>query len=250
MRPSTLFFRDTLRRLIWPAVVMALMFLVFWRPTVLIASMELDNQRSAGEKAAMSQVSGPPWHYGSAPARFTLILYADLECPYCRTYVSPLMAWVERHPDIRLQWQHLPLAMHEPAASQLAALAECAGEAGGPEAYWRTISWIYQHTRGDGQGLPDGIYAPAHETLHACLASERPLAIVQAQANGAADDGIAATPTLHLRDERSGQFLWLQGPIPGDALLSAMDLLVTDDPAIEPIEATELTAVSDGNKPR
>lgn len=250
MRPPTSSFRDTLRRLIWPAVVMVLTLLVFWRPAVPIASMEQNNQRSADDRAAMSLVVGPPWHYGSTLARYTLILYADLECPYCRTYVPPLMAWINRHPDIRLQWQHLPLAMHEPAASELAALAECAGEAGGPEAYWRTISWIYQHTRGEGLGLPDGMYPPDREALRACLASERPLEIVRAQAEGAAGNGIAATPTLHLRDERTGQSLWLQGPIPGDALLSAMDLLATDDPASELAETTELSAVPDGNKPR
>ncbi|WP_242500235.1 DsbA family protein [Nitrosomonas eutropha] len=223
---------------------------MFWRPSVPSASIEQGTQPSAANSAAMSQVSGPPWHHGSHTARFTLILYADLECPYCRTYVPPLMAWIERHPDIRLQWQHLPLSMHEPAASELAALAECAGEAGGPEAYWRTISWIYQYTRGEGLGLPDGMYPPDHEALYACLASERPLAIVRTQAQGAASNGIAATPTLHLRDERTGQSLWLQGPIPGDALLSAMDLLVTDEPASELAETTELSAVPDGNKPR
>lgn len=250
MRPPTSSFRDMLRRLIWPAVVMVLTFLVFWRPSVPIASIEQDIQPSAADRAAMSQVWGPPWHHGLATARFTVILYAELECPYCRTYVPPLMAWIERHPDIRLQWQHVPLSMHEPAASQLAALAECAGEVGGSEAYWRTISWIYQHTQGEGLGLPAGVLHPCHRALRACLASERPLAIVQAQADGAADNGIAATPTLYLRDERTGESLRLQGPIPGDALLSAMDLLVADDPVSELAETTELSAVPDGNKPR
>src|SRR3546814_7434045 len=68
--------------------------------------------------------------------------------------------------------------------------------------------------------------SPEHDALRACLASERPLAIVRAQAEGAASNGIAATPTLHLRDERTGQSLWLQGPIQGDTLLSAMDLQI------------------------
>src|SRR3546814_6254925 len=111
--------------------------------------------------------------------------------------------------------------MHEPAASQLAVLAECAGEAGGLEVYWRPVSWIYQHTQGKGLGLPDGIYPPDHDALRACLASERPLAIVRAQAEGAARNGIAATPTLHFRDERPGHSLGLKGPIQGDTLLSA-----------------------------
>ncbi|MGB3288588.1 MAG: thioredoxin domain-containing protein [Burkholderiaceae bacterium] len=243
-------FRNTLRRLILAAVVMLLTFLVLWRPSVPIASTAQDTYLSADDQAAMFHVSGPPWHHGSATARFTLILYADLECPYCRTYVPPLMAWIERHPDIRLQWQHLPLSMHEPAASQLAALAECTGEAGGSAAYWRTISWIYQHTRGGGLGLPNNIYHPDSKVLNTCLISERPLAIVRAQAQDAVENGISATPTLQLRDERSGQSLWLQGPLQGDALLSAMDLLSTDDTSFATEPFTVLSAVSDGNKPR
>src|SRR3546814_4390192 len=119
--------RDRLRRLSWPVAAMALMLLVFWRPAVLIAST--DAQLSADDGAAMSQASGPPWHYGSTLARYTLILYADLECPYCKAYVPALMAWIERHPDIRLHWPHLPLSIHEPAPSQLAVLAESAGDA-------------------------------------------------------------------------------------------------------------------------
>ncbi len=250
MRLSMPSFRDTSRRLIWLVVIMLLTFLVLWRPSVPIASMEQSTHLSASDGASMPHVSGPPWHYGSATARFTLILYADLECPYCRTYVPPLMAWIERHPDIRLQWQHLPLSMHEPAASRLAALAECTGEVGGSAAYWRTISWIYQHTWGDGLGLPDNIYPPDSNVLNICLASERPLAIVRAQAQDAVENGVSATPTLQLRDERTGQSLRLQGPVQGDALLSAMDLLSTDDTSLRTEAFTVLSAVSDGNKPR
>src|SRR3546814_20630133 len=77
----------------------------------------------------------------------------------------------------------------------------------------------------------------------------RPLAIVQAQADGAADHGIAATPTLQMRAERTGKSLWLPRPIPGDSLLSAMDLLALVDPASELEETTDLPAVPAGNQP-
>lgn len=32
------------------------------------------------------QPSGPPWQMGNPEGRFTLTLYADLECPFCREY--------------------------------------------------------------------------------------------------------------------------------------------------------------------
>ena len=68
---------------------------------------------------------------GNPEGRFTLTLYADLECPFCREYFPQLKRWVGNNTDVALQWHHQPLAAHEPAASAEARLAECAAEAGG-----------------------------------------------------------------------------------------------------------------------
>lgn len=37
-----------------------------------------------GPEAAQAHPAGPPWRHGPADARFTLTLYADLECPFCK----------------------------------------------------------------------------------------------------------------------------------------------------------------------
>ena len=71
---------------------------------------------------------------------FTLTLYADLECPFCREYFPQLKRWVGANADVALQWQHQPLAAHEPAASAEARLAECAAESGGHVAFCRPLN--------------------------------------------------------------------------------------------------------------
>ncbi|MGR0116407.1 DsbA family protein [Ralstonia pseudosolanacearum] len=173
---------------------------------------------------------GPPWIYGRADARVTVTEYADLECPYCRAYFPALKRWMDAHPDVNWQWQHLPLSMHEPAATAEARLAECAGEAGGHAAFWNAVEWIYAHTRGDGQGVLDSQSYPGLTSAVAhCLNSTRPDASIHKQAAEAGRDGITATPTLRLHDRRSGRSLVLQGPVEGDALLSAIDWLATGD---------------------
>ncbi len=83
---------------------------------------------AAGSEA--SKPAGPPWLYGRADARFTVVGYADLECPYCRAYFPALKRWIDAHPEVNWQWHHLPLSMREPAATAGARLAECAGEDG------------------------------------------------------------------------------------------------------------------------
>lgn len=181
-------------------------------------------------EVAQAHPAGPPWRHGPADARFTLTLYADLECPFCKAYYPTLMAWIDAHPEASLRWHHLPLAMHDPEASRLARVAECAGEAQGHEAFFGAIAWLYQNTRGDGQGLPTDQAWPGLTTaMRACLDSDRPAAIVRAQADEAVRSDINATPTVRLDDGLTGKSLLLHGPVEGDALLSALDLVASEE---------------------
>lgn len=225
---SSLFSRFPLRRMLGPLMALALTLL-------LVATWYLTSQSGspaktgAGNAVSQSFQAGPPWRYGKADARFTLVLYADLECPYCKSYYPLLRAWVDRNPEANLQWHHLPLPMHEPAATRQARLAECAGEAGGHAAFWQAVTWIYQQTRSDGAGIPENMQYPAlTPEIQACLDSTRTEAIIQAQANEGSREGVTATPTLKLSDNQSGHTLVLPGPVEGDALLSALDLLLSD----------------------
>ncbi len=184
------------------------------------------------------QVDGPPWLMGNPDGRFTLTLYADLECPFCREYFPQLKRWVGSNADVALRWHHQPLAAHEPAALTEARLAECAAEAGGHAAFWQAVEWVYAHTRSDGQGLPDGLrYPESTPAIEQCMASDRADAAIRAQAAEATKSGVTATPSLRVHDRQTGQAILLQGPVEGDALLSAMDMLaVGEGPAAQASE--------------
>ena len=192
---------------------------------------------------ASTGTDGPPWLMGSSESRFTLTFYADLECPFCKEYFPQLKRWVGNNADVALQWHHLPLAEHEPAASAEARLAECVAETGGHAAFWQAVEWVYAHTRSDGQGLPDGLrYPESTPAIEQCLATERADTVIRAQAVEATKSGVTATPSLRLHDRQTGQAILLQGPIEGDALLSAMDMLATDDTADVPSTGTPADA--------
>ncbi|CAD2254577.1 thioredoxin domain-containing protein [Xanthomonas arboricola] len=196
------------------AALAALLYsvLVLTRPTALSASTP-------------EPTDGPPWRHGPSTARFTVVVYADLECPFCQTYTPILRAWVDAHPDVNLQWNHLPLAIHEPAAGDEARWVECFGERFGHARFWEAVQWVYQHTRGGGQGLPAGVSYPDESSVRECLKSDRPSAAVRLQAEQARHDGFDATPSLRLIDNQSNRSMNLTGPASGDMLLSALDLL-------------------------
>ena len=208
------------------AVVWAFLHLHAAKPGALPARVELPVTTAAQVEPDSPAPAGPPWRYGRADARFTVVEYADLECPFCRAYFAVLKRWIDAHPDVSWQWHHLPLPLHEPAASAGARLVECVGEAGGQAAFWQAAEWVYTHTRGDGQGLPEGLgYPGITPAAQQCLDSDRPDTLIRAQSASAAQEGVKVTPTLRLQDRQSGKTLLLHGPVEGDALLSAIDLL-------------------------
>lgn len=229
-------------RWLW-ALVAVLVLLLYW----LVARWPDEPPTQPSTPITAAQVAGPPWQMGNPEGRFTLTLYADLECPFCREYFPQLKRWVASNTDVALQWQHQPLAEHEPAASTEARLAECAAQAGGHAAFWKAIEWVYAHTRSDGQGLPDQLrYPELTPAIEQCMADERTDAVIRSQAAQASKSGVTATPSLRLLDRRTGQAILLQGPIEGDALLSALDMLATTDTSVAPIpekplDATELS---------
>ncbi|WP_259675337.1 DsbA family protein [Burkholderia pseudomallei] len=187
--------------------------------------------------------AAPSWVYGNVQARYALIEYADLECPYCKAYFPVLKAWIDAHPDVNWQWQHRPLAIHEPAATREARLAECAGRTNGNEGFWRAVAWIYANTSGHGEGLPASVVFPENSPkLKACLGNADVGKAVQAQAETASRAGIDATPTVKLVDRSSGKAIVLEGAIEGDALLSAIDWLVNSPQTSAPPTSSIVSA--------
>ena len=166
---------------------------------------------------------GPPWIYGAPEARYTIELYADLECPYCQQAVPHLLRWVDSQPKVRVQWHHLPLVAHDPAATRAAVLVECAGRRGSPPTFWTAVRWYYAHTRGNGRGLPTGSHPQLGADLTECVADATMTASIQADTQAAAADGISATPAMRIHDRRTGNQILLYGAVEADALLSALD---------------------------
>lgn len=168
-----------------------------------------------------------PWIVGPRNARFTIVAYLDLRCPYCRTYLPQLLAWTRAHRETNLQWHHLPLTDHEPEATSLARLAECAGIAGGDEAFWSAVTWLYQSDSGSRSDLLRHVESINQERFAQCVDGLEPDALIRNQAESALSAGIAGTPSLRIVDTVRATELTLAGPVESDALLSAIDWLVT-----------------------
>jgi protein-disulfide isomerase len=88
-------------------------------------------------------IAGSP-AIGPSDAPLTLVMFSDLECPYCKR-VDPTVTALQKQygADLRLVWKHLPLPFHAHArnASRLVALAY---ERLGSETSFRAIHELFR----------------------------------------------------------------------------------------------------------
>lgn len=169
-----------------------------------------------------------PWIFGPSEARWTITEYADLECPFCKTYTPELKAWVLQQSDVNLQWHHLPLDIHGPAAQREAKQVECAGKLGGTGAFWEATAQVFDRTHSNGLGYEGHLDVTGVDgaDLEACAGGDAKIAsLIRQHIQEASKAGIAATPSLLIRDNKSGKTIRLEGAVDGTALLSAIDWL-------------------------
>lgn len=174
------------------------------------------------------QHSGP-WTFGQVDARWTVTEFADLECPYCKAYTPALKAWVQKQKNVNLQWHHLPLDFHGSAAIHEARIVECAGELGGVSAFWQAVDQVFEQTLSNGLGFNGqlNIRDVNRQALMDCAVNNKQISLrISRQAEEAIKFGVTATPTVLIKDNKTGRSLKLEGAADDVMLLSAIDLLI------------------------
>lgn len=192
--------------------------------------LALPDWKSSPEKIQRHQ---GPWVYGPTDAKFTIIEYADLECPYCKEYTPWLKLWVDGQQGVNLQWHHLPLDIHGPNALYEAYLVQCAGKSGGNDAFWKAVDIVFALTAGGGQGFRDTSRLPGNEhgELDGCAQQDSQAKdAVRQDLEAAKQAGIKATPTLVITHNPSGRQLTVEGAADADMLTSALDMVAVKDP--------------------
>ena len=107
---------------------------------------------------------------GSDAPQITILMFSDLQCPYCNRAHFQVVEWVRRHPrELQLVFFHFPLSMHKHAA-QYAREAHCAGEQG---RFWHVLGDLY---RAGYQPIGHGTLAKRHvldlPSFQRCVAAQ------------------------------------------------------------------------------
>ena len=138
---------------------------------------------------------------GSLDALVYIIEYSDLECPYCKQNHQTLQALKDEYGD-KVAWvfRHFPLPSLHPKALAEAEAAECVGELGGNDAFWKFVDNVFEVTPGnnglDFALVPDlakeaGVLA---DEFQECWDSGRHRSTVEEHYTQAASAGADGTP--------------------------------------------------------
>lgn len=157
---------------------------------------------------------------GDPAAPYTLVEFADFECPYCGKVAPMLHDLVKNNPDIKVLFKHYPLseicndgiqgARHDRACAAAAA-TECARLQG---RFWELDALLFANQQFLGeeelrfQAKKAGLDA---ETFEACMADERTMAAVRADVAHAQQVGVHGTPSLFLQGIKGDEWVSVKG---------------------------------------
>ncbi len=142
---------------------------------------------------------------GNANAKFTVIEYADFQCPYCAQFQQAMSALM-KEADVRWVYRHFPLKNH-PLAQKAAEASECAGEQG---KFWEYSDALFAlKTPMTEKTFLDEAHALNLDWLafNMCLNTGKYAKAVEAQLQEGQSKKIQGTPTFYLNGKRFDGFV-------------------------------------------
>jgi protein-disulfide isomerase len=179
--------------------------------------------------------------YGAAKAPYSVIVYSDLECPFCKRFAGvaekAAATWGDK---VNVVWRHYPLDFHGKAAVQEAVAAECVSRQAGDKGFFKFVDAVLAATQTNGKGLPGGdaaLSALAKDAgagnaaaLKACTDDAAVAARIQDDMQDGIRAGIEGTPGLILRDNLDGRAQVVGGALPQEQMERALRAFVEAKP--------------------
>ncbi len=177
--------------------------------------------------------------YGAAGADLSMIVWIDLECPYCKVFGgTPERVVDAAGGKLNLAVRLYPLSFHGPAAVLASASALCVGDQAGATGFYKFMSGWLALTGGNGKGIAASSGNPAAAAalgaasgagnkakLAACTASPATAARIKAEIDDGEAARITGTPAIAVRNNKTGETIMAAGALSQDDLETAVNYL-------------------------
>jgi protein-disulfide isomerase len=171
---------------------------------------------------------------GDPNAPVKVVEYADLECPFCKTFQTTMhqvMDYYGASGKVAWVYRPFPLAQLHSKAPKEAEAAECAADQGGDAEFYKYIDQVYAVTPSENGLDPAQLPAIAQQqglnmtTFNQCLNSGKYAAKIQNSYNEAIKEGGQGTPFILIMV--GNEAVTLQGAQPYDSMRAAIDAVLS-----------------------
>lgn len=167
--------------------------------------------------------------FGNPQAEISLIVYDDLECPYCKRFAgTPEQAIEKFKGKANLVLRHFPLEFHGETAKNAAYYAECVGRQAGSKAFFAFVNDWLKLTNSNGEGIIGGeaqimkiaqsAGAKDVAALGACVGDPAVAQLVRDDIVDGTRSGVTGTPSIIVRNNKTGFSLSIVGAVPAAQL--------------------------------
>lgn len=186
---------------------------------------------------------------GNPNAAVKVVEYADLECPFCKTFNTTMHQIMDYYgPSGNVAWVYrpFPLAQIHSKAPEEAQAAECAADQGGDTAFYKYIDQVYAITPSENNLDLNQLPIIAQQIgldvtkFNTCLSSGQEAQKVQNSYNEAIAAGGQGTPFILIMV--GSQAVALQGAQPYDSMRAAIDAVLQTIPGLSTSSSTPSTS--------
>lgn len=194
----------------------------------------LEQQELAQEQAkGVKPIADVDHVLGDANAKVTIFEYSDFECPFCKSFSKTPKQIIEQFDgQVNSVFRHYPLPFHDPEATDAALASECAADMGGNDAFWKFHDIYFERTNSNKGLLKSDLYAMASDIgvnktqFSECIDSQKFIDKVQGDLAEGSQSGVTGTPGNILRNNETGDVIFLPGAYPAEQVAAAVNELL------------------------
>ncbi|MCX6819699.1 MAG: thioredoxin domain-containing protein [Candidatus Adlerbacteria bacterium] len=170
---------------------------------------------------------------GNPAAEVKVVEYADLECPFCKTFnttMHQIMDYYGTSGKVAWVYRPFPLGQLHSKAPKEAEAAECAADQGGDVSFYKYIDGVYAITPGENNLDLAQLPVIAKQiglnvdTFNQCLSSGKYTSKIQKSYTEAINEGGQGTPFILIMI--GGEAVTLNGAQPYDSMRAAIDAVL------------------------
>lgn len=188
--------------------------------------------------------------YGNPDARFSIVTFSDLECPFCKRFHDTPKEVVDASSGaVNYEFKHLPLDFHNPAALNGSVMVECVAKEKGNKHAWAFIDQYFKNTKTNGGGVADldGLakqFGLSSGQIAACKTDKEIGSRVSSDLAFAREAGVTGTPSSFVVDTVGGKSIQIGGAQGAEVFMNAIRSLLKGENENDELQDDDVDADS------